>query len=65
MRCIDAVPYASRSNFRDYAAERTHTPHAVVDLLAFGDSDQRALRQVGYRACSTDIRLFGALSLYG
>ena len=29
--CIDAVTHGSRSSFRDWAAERTHTPHAVME----------------------------------
>ena len=28
---FDAVTHGFRSSFRDYAAERTHTPHAVMD----------------------------------
>ena len=29
--CITAVTCGFRSSFRDYAAERTHTPHAVME----------------------------------
>ena len=29
--CIDAVPHGFRSSFRDWAAERTETPHAVME----------------------------------
>ena len=28
---IDAVPHGFRSSFRDWAAERTNTPHAVME----------------------------------
>ena len=28
---FDAVTHGFRSSFRDYAAERTHTPHAVME----------------------------------
>ena len=28
---LDAVTHGFRSIFRDYAAERTHTPHAVME----------------------------------
>ena len=31
MQCINAVTHGFRSSFRDYAAERTHTPHAVME----------------------------------
>ena len=29
---LDAVTHGFRSSFRDYAAERTHTPHAVMEV---------------------------------
>ena len=28
---FDAVTHGFRSSFRDYAAEQTHTPHAVME----------------------------------
>ena len=28
---FDAVAHGFRSSFRDYAAEQTHTPHAVME----------------------------------
>ena len=28
---LDAVTHGFRSSFRDYAAEQTHTPHAVME----------------------------------
>ena len=30
VQCINAVTHGFRSSFRDYAAERIHTPHAVM-----------------------------------
>ena len=38
VQCINAVTHEFRSSSRDYAAERTHTPHAVMEA-AYARSD--------------------------
>ena len=58
---IGAVPHGFRSSFRDWAAERTSAPHAVMEA-ALAHAVSNKVEAAYFRSSSSHFGLFGSVN---